>query len=161
MFEHHNTTWGTQSLSLHGESVEDKRQELHASFQQTWQLYERLFELISDESAFFDRPEPLRHPLIFYFAHTAVFFVNKLKLAGHITQRVNPDFEALFAVGVDEMSWDDLNDEHYPWPSVSDVRAYRSEVFDVVNSFIDVLPLTLPITQTDAAWVILMGIEHE
>ncbi len=161
MFEHHNTTWGTQSLSLHGESVEEKRQELYASFQQTWQLYERLFELISDESAFFDRPEPLRHPLIFYFAHTAVFFVNKLKLAGHITQRVNPDFEALFAVGVDEMSWDDLNDEHYPWPSVSDVRAYRSEVFDVVNSFIDVLPLTLPITQTDAAWVILMGIEHE
>ena len=52
----------------------------------------------------------MRHPLIFYFGHTATFFVNKLLLAKLIPERINPRFEAMFAVGVDEMSWDDLDE---------------------------------------------------
>jgi hypothetical protein len=31
----------------------------------------------------------------------------------------------MFAVGVDEMDWDDLNDKHYDWPSLKDAYAYR------------------------------------
>ena len=33
------------------------------------------------EQAFYLRPEPLRHPLIFYLGHTAVFYINKLIVA--------------------------------------------------------------------------------
>ena len=36
-------------------------------------------------------------------------------------QRINPHFETLFAVGVDEMSWDDMANEHFDWPPVSQV----------------------------------------
>ena len=39
----------------------------------------------------------------------------------------------MFAVGVDEMSWDDLNDAHYDWPSVDEVREYRKQVREVVD----------------------------
>jgi hypothetical protein len=37
---------------------------------------------------------------------------------GLIHERVNPKFESIFAVGVDEMDWDDLDEAHYTWPTV-------------------------------------------
>ena len=51
---------------LNGTNVKAKKQELKKYFRQTWAEYESLFSLINDESAYFLRPEPLRHPLIFY-----------------------------------------------------------------------------------------------
>jgi len=39
--------------------------------------------------------------------------VNKLILAQTISERINPTIEHMCAVGVDEMSWDDLNEAHY------------------------------------------------
>ncbi|MGL5469652.1 MAG: SAM-dependent methyltransferase, partial [Shewanella sp.] len=107
-----------QTLTLTGTSEAQKRQELKQYFNETWQLYESLFELINHDSAYYLKAEPLRHPLIFYFGHTATFYINKLKLAKYLDSRVNDHFESMFAIGVDEMSWDDLNDAHYQWPSV-------------------------------------------
>ena len=66
-------------------------------------------------------------------------------LAGLIEQRINPKFESMFAVGVDEMSWDDLNDARYEWPSVSEVKAYRDSVRAMGDQLIRTTPLSLPI----------------
>ena len=154
-------TTATRTLLLSGDDENSKRQELKQAFNQTWALYESLFEVINNDSAYFSKPEPLRHPLIFYFGHTAVFYINKLKLGKYIDHRVNKHFESMFAIGVDEMSWDDLDESHYDWPTVGEVRAYRNEVSRLVNTVIDEMPITLPITQADPGWVILMGIEHE
>ncbi|MCP3128892.1 5-histidylcysteine sulfoxide synthase [Shewanella sp. KJ2020] len=151
----------TQSLKLTGDNEAQKRQALKQYFNQTWTLYESLFDLIQQDYAYYLKAEPLRHPLIFYFGHTATFYINKLMLGKYLDVRVNDHFESMFAIGVDEMSWDDLNDTHYQWPSVSDVRQYRQQVKDVVNRVIDTMPLPLPITQDSPAWIILMGIEHE
>jgi len=146
---------------LSGDSVAIKRDEIKQYFANTWQTYNALFSLINADEAYFLRPEPLRHPLIFYFGHTATFFINKLILGKFISSRVNAKLEAICAVGVDEMSWDDLNSEHYDWPEVDEIRQYRTEVFTLVNTLIDEMPLTLPIKQNSLAWVILMGCEHE
>jgi hypothetical protein len=43
-------------------------------------------------------------------------------------ERVNGHFERIFAVGVDEMSWDDYGRDPTEWPSVADVRRYRQQV---------------------------------
>ena len=146
---------------LTGHSVSDKRTELKAYFNQTWATYESLFSLINSDEAYYLRPEPLRHPLIFYFGHTATFYINKLMLGKFIAKRVNQKLEAICAVGVDEMSWDDLNAEHYDWPSVDEVKHYRQQVACLVNQLIDTMELSLPIQQDSLAWVILMGCEHE
>jgi len=146
---------------LSGHSVELKRAELKDYFRNTWTTYESLFSLINDDEAYYLRPEPLRHPLIFYFGHTATFFINKLILGKYLTQRVNKKIEAICAVGVDEMSWDDLNSEHYDWPTVAEVREYRHQVFTLINQQIDTMQLSLPIQQDSLAWLILMGCEHE
>lgn len=146
---------------LTGNDVQKKRAELKAYFEQTWDLYEALFSLINQDQAFYLRPEPLRHPLIFYYGHTAVFYINKLLLGKYIQTRVNNQIESVCAVGVDEMSWDDLSPDNYQWPSVEAVSEYRDQVKEQVLDLIDNMPLTLPITQDSLAWVILMGCEHE
>ena len=141
--------------------VAAKRAEILRYYHQTSELYERLFALIRNDASYYERHEPLRHPLIFYFAHPAVFFVNKLIAGRFIPDRLDAKLEAMMAVGVDEMSWDDLNTAHYDWPSVAAVRDYRAVVRENVDAFIQSMPLELPIRQDSPAWIILMGIEHE
>jgi 5-histidylcysteine sulfoxide synthase/putative 4-mercaptohistidine N1-methyltranferase len=150
-----------RSPVLDGQDAELKRAEILAYFHATFDRYEQLFEVLNGDEAFCKKPISLRHPLIFYFGHTATFFINKLLLTGVLDQRLNPRFESMFAVGVDEMSWDDLNDAHYDWPAVSEVRAYRQTVRSTIDQLLRTLPLTLPIGWNDPWWVIMMCIEHE
>jgi len=150
----------TRTILLNSGTPEAKRAEIRRYFHATWEIDEALLEILRYDESFYRRADPLRHPLIFYFGHTATFFVNKLVLAKLVEERVNPAYESIFAVGVDEMSWDDLNEQHFDWPSVADVQAYRDRVREVVDHVIETLPLDLPITWHSPWWVIMMGIEH-
>ena len=147
--------------TLSGVDSEEKRREIKAYFQFCYKRYESLFKLVADEQAYFQKADPLRHPIIFYYGHTATFFINKLKLAKIIDTRIDPHLESIFAVGVDEMSWDDLNEKHYDWPTLEQTQKYRDKVYTLVSDLIDALPLELPIGWESPWWVILMGIEHE
>jgi len=147
--------------TLQGNDIETKRKEIQNYFQSSFRRYESLFELLGNEKAYYEKANTLRHPLIFYFGHTAVFFINKLKLAKVIDNRIDSYLESIFAIGVDEMSWDDLDETNYNWPSISDTLAYRQKVFDLVSGLIMTMPLTLPITWDSPWWIIMMGIEHE
>jgi len=89
---------------LTGQDVEAKRAEILDYFHATFDRYEQLFEVLAGDEAYFVKPIALRHPLIFYFGHTATFFTNKLVLAGLIDHRINPGFESMFTIGFDEMS---------------------------------------------------------
>ena len=146
---------------LIGNDIDEKRQQIAEYFHQTFEQYESLFETLVNEQAFYQKSIPLRHPLIFYYGHTATFFINKLMLAGLVEERINPKFESMFAIGVDEMSWDDLNEAHYEWPPVAEVKTYRQQIKHVINKVIAEAPLSLPIDWQNPWWTILMGIEHE
>jgi len=146
---------------LDGQSIESKRQEIKEYFHNTYELYERVFEVLKDDDVFYEKSEITRHPMIFYFGHTATFFVNKLINMKIIHERINPSFESIFAVGVDEMSWDDMDNARYNWPKVEEVREYREHVKTLVDELIMTLPLSLPINENSPMWIILMGIEHE
>jgi len=150
----------TNNIRLNGSDTEAKRAEILEYFYKTYEIYEKLFEILADDSVYYEQPEPLRHPLIFYFGHTAVFYINKLLLAKKLN-RIDPRLESIFAVGVDEMSWDDLNSSNYKWPSVAQTREYRAKVKEAVANLIKTEPLSLPITWNDTFWTIMMGIEHE
>ena len=151
----------TRTTILNQGDADAKREEIRQYFHATYSLDEQLYETLATEKAFYLRPEPLRHPLIFYLGHTATFYINKLIVARLTNQRINPRFESMFAVGVDEMSWDDLNDAHYDWPTLAEVKAYRDTVRGVVDNIIRSLPLKMPISWDNPFWVILMGIEHQ
>ena len=150
----------TKTIVLDVGEAEAKRAEIRQYFHDTFDIDEALLEMLRYDESFYRRADPLRHPLIFYFGHTAVFFINKLILATLVGKRINSAFESMFAVGVDEMSWDDLNEAHYDWPAVEEVQAYRDRVRAVVDQVIQTLPISLPIRWDSPWWVIMMGIEH-
>ena len=151
----------TRTPILDEGDVEAKRQEILQYFHDSFTLYESIFECLADDDAFYARANPLRHPLIFYYGHTAVFYINKLNVANWIDVRIDPHIESTLAVGVDEMSWDDLNENNYVWPTPQEVKAYRDQTREIVDRFIRECDFSLPIDWNSPMWIILMGIEHE
>lgn len=150
------------TINLNSGTKEAKRQEIKNYFLQTYEIDERLFDLLKDkEKNIYKQPNRLRHPLIFYYGHTATFFINKLIVSNIITQRVNKEYESIFAIGVDEMSWDDLDEKNYTWPSFQETKTYRDKVKEIVLHVIDTIEFEMPINWNSPMWIILMGIEHE
>jgi 5-histidylcysteine sulfoxide synthase/putative 4-mercaptohistidine N1-methyltranferase len=142
------------------------RSEIKDYFNNGWTLTELLFSALEGEEAFYRPPlHGLRHPLVFYYAHPAVLYVNKLRLAGLVDGPVNPEFEALFEVGVDEMSWDDLSKNEMSWPPIESIKAYRQQVYNIVSSLIDHHPdlgnKKCIVNQSHPLWALFMGFEHE
>jgi len=150
-----------RTVDLRTGSPEDKRKEIRDYFLKTWAVDELLYTQLKGDEVFYHRGDPLRHIILFYLGHTAVFYINKLYLAGIIDRRINPKFESTFAIGVDEMSWDDLDNNHYDWPPVPEVRAYRDDAKKAILDIIDNSRLEMPIDWENPFWIIMMGIEHE
>lgn len=114
----------------------------------TFDMYEKLFSTLHTKGLFF-RAEKLRHHLIFYLGHTAVFYINKLVTGKFLEEndRINPHFESIFAVGVDEMSWDDILTENYDWCGLLEdekgMEKYANRVWEyrklVKNKILDMI----------------------
>ena len=151
----------TKTPTLNDGDPESKRQEILRYFHDTFTLYESIFECLASDESFYARANALRHPLIFYYGHTAVFFINKLNVANLIDERIDPLIESTVAIGVDEMSWDDLNNADYSWPTVAEVKAYRDATREIVDRFIRNCDFSMPIDWQNPMWIVLMGIEHE
>jgi 5-histidylcysteine sulfoxide synthase/putative 4-mercaptohistidine N1-methyltranferase len=148
-------------IFIDNHNISEQKLKIKDAFHSTYSQYEDLFDSI-DEAAMYMQPDPLRQPLLFYLAHTSVFYINKLILSQSITKRVNKNFESFFAVGVDEMSWDDVRSCNTDqWPQVSEIKSYRSKVREVVSQFIDRVTVEKVISWNSPMWIILMGIEHE
>ena len=141
--------------------VEAKRAEILKYFHDSFSLYESLFECLKNDEAYYHRANRLRQPLIFYYGHTAVFFINKLNVANFIDQRVDPVLESSLAIGVDEMSWDDLNDDNFDWPTPMEVKSLRDKTRAIIDRFIRKCDFSLPIDWESPLWIIMMAIEHE
>ncbi|MBL4820119.1 MAG: 5-histidylcysteine sulfoxide synthase [Gammaproteobacteria bacterium] len=133
-------------------------------FENTWSLTEMLFSCLRSKEAFFLRPyHKTRHPLIFYYAHPACFYANKLLVSGLINEPVNQALELLFETGVDEMNWDDLHEgDQNIWPEMDEVIEYRQQVHDLVHDLIQTHPcFDGPVTMDSQAWSVAMAFEHE
>ena len=75
------------------------RQQVVGYFDNTWTLTEILLAGLCGEEAFFRPPyHHLRHPMIFYYGHPPVLYINKLRIAGLIEKPLNPYFEQLLSL---------------------------------------------------------------
>ena len=88
----------SKTIDLRTGTPEEKREEIRTYFLKTWEIDELLYTQLKSDDVFYMRGDPLRHILLFYFGHTAVFFINKLYLARLIDHRVNPRLEHIFAI---------------------------------------------------------------
>ena len=112
------------------------QQVIKNQFLLSFDRYETLFDALKTK-ALFIRAEKLRHHLIFYFGHTAVFYINKLISGAFLTatERVDPHFESVFAIGVDEMTWDDTLTENYDWCGFLDDENKLEEYYHRVKEY--------------------------
>ncbi len=78
-----------------------------------------------DEGAYYDRPIPLRHPLVFYEGHIPAFSYNKLIREGLHGPSIDAEFERLFERGIDPGSLTDAKrHERDAWPERPRVQEF-------------------------------------
>ena len=85
-----------------------------------------LFGIIKPEFIF-ERPIPERHRIIFYVGHLEAFDWNLLhQVFG--AQDFHPEFDRLFAFGIDPVGGGLPNDQPSAWPSLPAVRGYVRDI---------------------------------
>ncbi|WP_373478548.1 5-histidylcysteine sulfoxide synthase [Geminocystis sp.] len=131
----------------------------------SWETEDLLFKSIINSETFYLNPDSLRNPLIFYLGHSAVFYINKLVILRLLkeSQRINPDYEKLYEIGVDPETPNELQKAiaFIKWAKVEELWQYRHQAYKMVINVIEKTPLTLPITPDSLWWGIIMSIEHQ
>ena len=86
-----------------------------------------LFDIVKPPFLY-ERPIPERHRIIFYIGHLEAFDWNLLhgRLAG--LKGFHPEFDRLFAFGIDPVGGGLPNDQPADWPSLAKVREYVTRV---------------------------------
>lgn len=108
-----------------------------------------LFDLVVPD-AYYDRPIPLRNPIVFYEGHLPAFSVNTLVKLTLKRDGIDERLETLFARGIDPADETAVRSPTEVWPSREEVQAYARAADALVEE-----TLTEP---TEAALTIL---EHE
>lgn len=84
---------------------------------------DELFSLVRPE-AIFDRPIPERHRIIFYVGHLEAFDWNLIGRRVLGLEPFHPDFDKLFAFGIDPVGGGLPTDKPSDWPARATVDAY-------------------------------------
>jgi gamma-glutamyl hercynylcysteine S-oxide synthase len=87
---------------------------------------------IPTPEAYFDRPIPLRNPIVFYEGHIPAFAVNTLIRLTLKRDGIDSGFETLFARGIDPESEDAAKAPTDFWPSRANIQAYGREADDLI-----------------------------
>lgn len=94
-----------------------------------------LFELVPADS-WYSRPVPERHRLLFYLGHLEAFDWNLI--GGDLGLRSShPEFDNLFAFGIDPKPSQLPDDQPSDWPSLEEVRKYVRLVRDRLDAALD------------------------
>jgi ergothioneine biosynthesis protein EgtB len=116
-----------------------------------------MFQEVLVPDAIHARPIPERHRLIFYLGHVEAFDVNIILKAGFGRPSFHPDFDRLFAFGIDPIDGGLPNEPASDWPALADVLAYRDRARREVDALLEHGGIADPQRAHD---VFSTGIEH-
>lgn len=85
-----------------------------------------LFRIVRQDSLY-ERPIPQRHRIVFYIGHLEAFDWNLLGSALGL-KSFHPEFDRLFAFGIDPVAGGLPGDQPSDWPSLQAVRDYVSRI---------------------------------
>jgi ergothioneine biosynthesis protein EgtB len=108
------------------EDVEVRHPLLHRIAEARKQTDE-LFELVRPDSLY-ERPIPERHRIIFYMGHLEAFDWNLLRERVANLKVFDPQFDRLFAFGIDPVDGGLPSDQPSDWPARPQVERYRNRV---------------------------------
>src|SRR6202790_805805 len=101
-------------------------EQLHARLRGARASSDDLFQIVRPQ-ALYDRPIPERHRIIFYLGHLEAFDWNLL-LEPLGLASFDPDFDKLFAFGIDPVEGGLPDDKPEDWPSLEKVRRYAARL---------------------------------
>src|SRR5260370_3247986 len=100
---------------------------------------EYLFKLLTPE-AYYSRPIPERHRLIFYLGHLEAFDWNQICRQGLDIPSFHPEFDRLFEFGIDPPVGKAPEDQPADWPSIDQVRTYGQRTRRIIDEVLDQAP---------------------
>jgi ergothioneine biosynthesis protein EgtB len=97
---------------------------------------DKLFGLVR-RPALYDRPIRERHRLIFYLGHLEAFDWNLLGVFKFGLDALHPEFDRLFAFGIDPTRGDLPEDQPQDWPGVEEVLRYGATARERIDLSLD------------------------
>jgi gamma-glutamyl hercynylcysteine S-oxide synthase len=88
---------------------------------------DRLFECVRADSLY-ERPIPERHRIAFYIGHLEAFDLNLFRSQVPALRPFAPEFDKLFAFGIDPVNGGLPKDLPEDWPRLSQIEGYKKEV---------------------------------
>jgi len=112
------------------------RHELLEKMQDARERSDEVFRLVRRD-ALYERPIPERHRIVFYIGHLEAFDWNLLSERVLSERSVHPQFDRLFAFGIDPVGGGLPTDQPSDWPHLGEVQAYVRQVRSVLDRRLD------------------------
>jgi iron(II)-dependent oxidoreductase len=100
---------------------------------------DELFRLIRPDSLY-ERPIAERHRMIFYLGHMEAFDWNLIARYALNKSSFQPEFDKLFAFGIDPPAGQLPCDTAADWPAQAEVERYNGRVRDEIDELLDEVP---------------------
>ncbi len=121
---------------------------------------DQLFGLVQPGSLY-QRPIPERHRIIFYIGHLETFDWNLLRERILGEKAFHPEFERLFAFGIDPVGGGLPSEQPSDWPSLREVRDYVDRVRGRLDAGLGTAPGFQPGREEFSAELLLnVAVEH-
>src|SRR5271165_3360015 len=102
-------------------------QQLRTRLQEARGNTDRLFQIVRPDSLY-ERPIPERHRIVFYLGHLEAFDWNLLHENVFGLKSFHPEFDRLFAFGIDPVGGGVPSDQPSDWPSLELVHNYARRI---------------------------------
>src|SRR5271157_3557161 len=97
-----------------------------------------LFNLVRNDSIY-ERPIAERHRIIFYVGHLEAFDWNLLHERVFGVESFHPEFDQLFAFGIDPVGGGLPSDQPSDWPSIAEVHDYVRRIRSSLDQKLDAI----------------------
>ena len=135
------------------------RHELLARIHDARDRSDELFALVRP-SALYDRPIPERHRIIFYVGHLEAFDWNLLRESVLNAKAFHPEFDQLFAFGIDPVGGGLPDDKPSDWPDLSAVQDYVQHVRNAIDQKLEAILSPGLRPSSDLSTLLNVAIEH-
>jgi iron(II)-dependent oxidoreductase len=121
---------------VHGRGHDQVPRELMHRLADARRRSDALFNVVRP-SSLYERPIPERHRIIFYVGHLEAFDSNLLSERALGLKSVHPEYDRLFAFGIDPVGGGLPTDLPSDWPSLDAVRDYVSTVRGALDKHLE------------------------
>jgi ergothioneine biosynthesis protein EgtB len=122
---------------------------------------DKLFEIVRAD-ALYERPIPERHRIAFYLGHLEAFDLNLFCPYVPVLKPFAPEFDKLFAFGIDPVGRGLPMDRPEEWPGLSEIHGYKEKVRDCLDGAMQSVDFTAGNAsgQPTAETLLNVAIEH-